>query len=394
MSAAERLFPVLYMEVNAIGLLILLIVLFSQHHTGLGSPESRFFRRVVFACIGMLVLDTAMWLLDGRAFEGARALLYGVTLAYYVCTPLPAYFWMHYCDFYIFADEDRLRARRGVHLLPFAANAALCASSLWTGAVFRVDAANVYHRGPWFALHGVFALSYLVWALVTVWRRPAERIPRSRRVYMTLFMLPPAVGVAVQWSIYGITLLWVMSAVSVLFVYVNVQNQQIFTDPLTGLNNRRRFVQYLELRAAPPAGQRLYALMIDMDRFKRINDTRGHAEGDRALVRMAGALKRVCAAHNDFLARIGGDEFVLVCQRADEDGVRETVRELRAYVEELNRNRGERSPLAFSVGWAEFGRGALTTADAVLVAADAHMYRVKRAHGKACEGAQEASAAP
>ena len=61
---------------------------------------------------------------------------------------------------------------------------------------------------------------------------------------------------AVQWTFYGVTVLWIMVAVSILFIYVNVQNQQIFSDPLTGLNNRRRFAQYLEMRAqsAPSRG--------------------------------------------------------------------------------------------------------------------------------------------
>ena len=175
---------------------------------------------------------------------------------------------------------------------------------------------------------------------------------------------------------------WIMVAVSILFIYINVQNQQIFSDPLTGLNNRRRFSQYLEMRAQAiqSEGRRLYALMLDLDRLKHINDTYGHAAGDRALMRMADALKRVCAERNDFLARIGGDEFVLLCLRESEDEVRQTVDRLRDCLEALNALNDEPFAVAFSAGWAEFGKAGCVNAEAVLTAADRHMYAIKSSH--------------
>lgn len=382
---AERLFPILYLEVNAVGLAILLIVLFGQQCLGRGSPDQRYFSALTLSCALMLVLDTAMWLLDGRAFPTARALLIACTAAYYICTPLVACLWLRYCDFYIYRDVARLRRRRAAYLAPFALNAALCVASLWTGGVFYLDAANIYHRGAWFAAHGVVTLSYLLYVLWLVWQRPSARhVTPREQAYLTLFMLPPVVGVAVQWTFYGVTILWVMVAVSILFIYINVQNQQIFSDPLTGLNNRRRFSQYLDTRAqaALPEGQRLYALMIDLDRLKHINDTHGHAAGDRALMRMADALKRACAERNDFLARIGGDEFVLLCQRESEGEVQKTIALLRRHLEELNRLSSEPFDVAFSAGWAEFGKEGCVSAEAVVTAADRHMYAIKSTHAE------------
>lgn len=385
MSMAQRLYPVLYLEVNAIGLLILIIVAIGQGRSGLSSVRERLFYKLVSACALMLVLDSLMLLLDGCTFSGARLLFYAVCTAYYVFTPLSAYFWLRYCDFHIYADAERLRRRRGAYLAPFILNAALCISSVWTGWIFSVDTANVYHRGRLFALHAVVSLTYLLFALSLIWRRPASRqLTRTERIDLTLFMLPPVIGIVVQWLLYGVTILWVMVAIAILFVYINVQNEQIFSDPLTGLNNRRRFSQYLGLRAqsVPGEGQRLFALMVDLDRFKHINDTYGHAAGDRALMRMAEALKCACAEHNDFLARIGGDEFVLLCQRESEDEMRETVARLRSHLEALNRLSNDPFDVAFSAGWAEFGY-AHTTAEAVLAAADRHMYNVKSAHESA-----------
>ena len=72
---AERLFPILYLELDAVGLAILLIVLFGQQRTGRGSPDQRYFSALVLSGMAMLALDVFMWLLDGRTFPLARALL-------------------------------------------------------------------------------------------------------------------------------------------------------------------------------------------------------------------------------------------------------------------------------------------------------------------------------
>ena len=172
---AERLFPILYLELNAVGMTILLIVLFSRQRTGHGSADQRFFSALALSDAAMLALDTAMWLLDGQRFSHARPLLTLASAAYYLLTPLVAYFWLRYCDHHIYRDEKRLRRRRAAYLIPFLLNAALCVSSIWTGAVFYLDAANVYHRGAWFAVHGVVTLTYVLYALVLTWQGSAAR---------------------------------------------------------------------------------------------------------------------------------------------------------------------------------------------------------------------------
>lgn len=84
-------------------------------------------------------------------------------------------------------------------------------------------------------------------------------------------------------------------------------------DPLTGLLNRRGFVDALRsLRAdsSHPEHTYLTALLIDLDAFKEVNDTRGHAAGDRALITVAALLRQHCPPHS-IIARSGGEEFVI-----------------------------------------------------------------------------------
>ena len=84
-------------------------------------------------------------------------------------------------------------------------------------------------------------------------------------------------------------------------------------DALTGLPNRTAFNRALtEARRQAEAEQRTHALcFIDLDRFKPVNDTAGHAAGDALLREVANIIRRVCRSH-DFAARIGGDEFVVL----------------------------------------------------------------------------------
>lgn len=89
-------------------------------------------------------------------------------------------------------------------------------------------------------------------------------------------------------------------------------------DSLTGLPNRRYLDELLHSRATQPAprGDPVGMLHIDLDRFKQINDTLGHAAGDAMLVQVADILRHATSS-TDFVARIGGDEFVVVSRRSD-----------------------------------------------------------------------------
>jgi len=90
------------------------------------------------------------------------------------------------------------------------------------------------------------------------------------------------------------------------------------TDPLTGLYNRRFALRQLSsiAKTAPERGEQYAVMVIDLDRFKRINDLYGHASGDAVLTEIADRMTS-CLRRDDFLARIGGEEFLAVIRSAD-----------------------------------------------------------------------------
>ncbi|MCU1421893.1 MAG: hypothetical protein JWN36_1544 [Microbacteriaceae bacterium] len=144
-------------------------------------------------------------------------------------------------------------------------------------------------------------------------------------------------------------------------------------DPLTGLPNRRLLMDRLSqaLSRADRAG--LAVLFIDLDRFKQINDTLGHAAGDDVLVRVAECL-RATARAEDTVARLGGDEFVVLCENTTRAQAEAVASRVRAAVAELG-DSGSGVRIAASVGVSM--AAADSDASQVLTAADAAMYRAK-----------------
>lgn len=149
-------------------------------------------------------------------------------------------------------------------------------------------------------------------------------------------------------------------------------------DPLTGLPNRIRFLRQLSCMLEP--GQPPVAvLFIDLDGFKPVNDTYGHAAGDTVLVQVARRI-RECIRTSDLAARMGGDEFVVALPQPEGNaGMLERVMEalLQSISEPLDAN-GHTVRIGASVGVA-LSRDHTITAEELLARSDQHMYEVKRA---------------
>lgn len=147
-------------------------------------------------------------------------------------------------------------------------------------------------------------------------------------------------------------------------------------DAVTGLINRRRFEEELSRQAArcERYGERVALVLLDLDKFKQVNDTRGHKAGDR-VIRAVGRsmLDRVRAS--DIVARIGGDEFALLLVNLGPEDATMVAEEVRARIERDARQRGDQVTASVGVVHVDGGRA---SAEAMLVAADLAMYEAKR----------------
>ena len=110
-------------------------------------------------------------------------------------------------------------------------------------------------------------------------------------------------------------------AVFLFFNYMTRSRTLISQDPLSGVNNRVTFNKFINNVFVSREHADAYIIFIDIDKFKQINDTYGHLEGDEAISLVGKTLKSIAGEYNAFVARIGGDEFVLVVQNCDKEKV-------------------------------------------------------------------------
>jgi len=164
---------------------------------------------------------------------------------------------------------------------------------------------------------------------------------------------------------------------------IEEQWSQAHSDPLTGLANRRAFDGELSRQFAlwRRTRQPFSVVLMDLDHFKQINDRFGHPVGDEALIRVARILQRT-VRETDFPARIGGEEFAVLCPHADLEAVARTVERIRRAVAEIRVGKdAEWVRVSVSCGLASITDD--EPPEAVLRRADEALYAAKRG-GRNC----------
>lgn len=155
-------------------------------------------------------------------------------------------------------------------------------------------------------------------------------------------------------------------------------NLQAMRDPLTGLYNRRQLEEGLhrEVLRARRVGAQVGVMAIDVDHFKRVNDTLGHETGDAALRGIAGELAS-CVREEDIACRAGGEEFVIILPGTGKTALRSRAEAVRKRIEQASIAAGEGTlKLTVSIGLATFPAFGDSGTD-VLRAADIALYKAK-----------------
>ena len=231
------------------------------------------------------------------------------------CLVLPGFFWLM---FVLLRTNKRFVATRWRYLayIPAYIVLFLCLSSPFTGLVFYIDKDNVYRRGPLFLVVYVISIFYMLASTIIAYISAFHETRLSKRregIRLGSFIYLPFTASVLQVWLAGMPILAPAIAVAYYLVFSSMQGEMIYNDALTGMNNRRCAMLYLEERLmAVSQSNPLTVFMIDGNKFKLINDTYGHIEGDSAIVCMSEAVQRGCKRFNLFGARYGGDEFILI----------------------------------------------------------------------------------
>ena len=312
-----------YAEANIVCILILAVMLINDRLHGTRQEKQIWFNWTVVAHICYFISDIAWAAVLGGLLPRTRYLVGLFNFSNFVLLNLLAFEWF----MYMAASEEmnfrKSRRKRTLCRLPM------------TLAIVAIVIAYTADPKFWISDSGelndlyypmmIFApVLYLTAALVISMRNARKSNSREeKRLYRLIGTYP--LGVLA----FGLIQVFILNApmfcfgctVMMLFFYIQNMQALVSVDALTRLNNRGQINRYMD-QTVFRDNVKTYVMMIDIDHFKEINDTYGHAEGDRALILVAEALKKICERVRVpvFLGRYGGDEVTIFIQDPQEDG--------------------------------------------------------------------------
>ena len=380
---------ILRVEINALCIILVAIISASigRGSPGQGpdqAPDFRLFRLLLLSTALMLILDMTSWILDGKAGAAARVALYAVNSLYYAIHSAPTVLYILYADYEVYRDESRT-ARLGKPLAVFIITmVAVALSTPWTGLLFQISEKNYYLRGPAFPAYAVilFGLTLFSTAPLLIMRKKT-----STRTFWTLLAYPLLCITAalIQDLFYGLVLIWPATTVFLITAALNMYRLRGDTDHLTGMANRRSLDEELARLIGSARVKGFSGILVDLDEFKSINDRFGHELGDQALEDAAEILKSAIR-RDDFVARFGGDEFVLLLPGSNATALAEIVARIHALSEAHNTSSGRPYRLDFSVGAAVYDASLDPSARSFLARIDKAMYVDKMSRKRRAEG--------
>lgn len=370
-----------YLQINLIPILALIIMRANTGKTLTYSWRSRALRFMMVLLVLTMVLNMAARLLNGIQLPGVGIVLWICNLVYFALLDFTIYLWYLYVQDIV----DNGIGQRGIKVLgpsmPLIVFLVVLVTSPWTGAIFYIDADNCYVRGKLFAVHVVVTLIYALGATILALnhcRRETQEERCKELLCLAGFVILPMCGGILQVVFYGLELMLPFTAASLLMIYIDVQQRQVTRDALTGLNNRRRLEQYLtELDEQDWGKDSCHLILLDVNRFKKINDTYGHVTGDSVLKLVADQMKKVYGNTHSFLARYGGDEFVIVLKGKTDSEAAESLRTLHESIAKMNWGEGSPWKITVSAGCARYGEVPMRSVRELMKLADSRMYEEK-----------------
>lgn len=230
--------------IDGLGALIMAVVLFASRRSARDDTLlDRMLHRLMRCCIAVFLLDIPGLMLDGCAFPGARALILFFDTAYWLPHILYCWLWLMFADYWSFRSIERVRRLRVVYALPMLIELGVIAANPWTGWLFTIDAFNAYAPGTAYQAalfpHYLYIAASLAVCLRGFW---ASRDPERRRrgLAMLAYMFLPVCGAAMELLAYGVSWVWPMIALSLLMVYLSIQQQTIADEKLAAAEAAER----------------------------------------------------------------------------------------------------------------------------------------------------------
>lgn len=377
------------LRIEMMSFCIMLVLCFLLNIRAIRSNEVAYFIKVCRRTLELCVMALFMSLAEILTVTGRIPSAWPLLVMQLMCEAMGVFVpYSTYMEGERLLFPDKVSGPRGYMLraAPFWLCAAFIASSLVTGSVMRIGYNGmVVEPGPFSWVVAAVEMYYSIAILMGPFRTLGTR--KANREYYTPFeqtLIMIAAGFPIISIISGLFMhvngVATGYTIALFFIIVTFQQRRSSVDQLTGLNNRNELRRHMRkiFDQTPHRLRDCYIIFADIDHFKSINDTYGHAEGDRALVRFSQMLtEAVSTCPNCFLCRYGGDEFLIVYIVKSEELVKELIDRIMKICDRENRMEGGKYELLLSADYIRFNPEFRNYHDFVN-AADKRMYEAKR----------------
>lgn len=290
---------------------------------------------------------------------------------------LICYIGLVYCDVKVHNGTIE-KSKFILYGIPFLISLILNVSSLFTNWIFCFENNNSYMYGEYHFIYVLLIVIYMITSIIIIIYngRPRHYLEK-KDIYLLLFISIPTSTIIVQTMYYEVSLLTIGIALGLLIVFIERLAQLITIDNLTEINNRYPFLRYVASKINMNTDELFFALIIDVDKFKLINDNLGHIKGDEALKIVTSILKQSCE-RSDCIARLGGDEFGVAGIRQIETDIQKLIEEIQEAIERQNSKKELPYELSISIGHAIYDKENHNSVEIFLDSADTNMYEAKR----------------
>ncbi|NLK71391.1 MAG: diguanylate cyclase [Clostridiales bacterium] len=369
-------FPAIYIVNGAAFLLSLVILLSFKRSMRHGLFELKVFHTMVVLNIIQCFIETAGFILDGKTGYGYRALSSGLNTVLFINSSIFSFLWAVYADYKLFSDMKRIK-----RIYPFVAIPAVliiigCLINLVTPVFFVIDANNIYQRANLFFVPYIVTYFYVAYGVLLIYSF-RKKVGKNLYLPALMFMTPIVIGSLLQFFFYGYSFMWLGTAIGMITLFINVQNEATYVDVLSGLFNRQYLnnvllaYDYKRYVAGVPAG-----IMLDIDSFKSINDRFGHVVGDDAIA-SAGKILRLAVGDKEVLCRYGGDEFIVLMHVNSQKEITDIIDIIKTQATLFNETEDKPYKINFSIGYGTYDKKR-ESIDDFLKKIDASMYEDKR----------------
>lgn len=302
-------------------ILLGIIIIYARKGNLLPTLKNEVFRYCLYVTFFSILTDIISTLL----LEHYQTVPYVINtiflVLYYLSTPLLGMLYFVYVLSHIY-NEHEVRRYALIFSLPGNLYTLLVLTNPFTNYLFSFHTESGYQQGPliW-STYAVFYIYVLFSLGLVVWKR--HQMEHTVSLILEVFPFISALVILFQVIFPHYILTGTAATASLLIIYLNLQNKQLFTDSLTSLLNRQEFNKMVDLNISEH--KKFYVLVLSMKGFKFVNDKFGQEIGDQILLCLCQYLKTLVPKHN--LYRYGGDEFALLSY--DEATIMEILEKIR-----------------------------------------------------------------